>query len=492
MSATLEVIKAGPVQFFEIDFSPGFGIYELQGTKGSGKTTVLKSADLLAGRKVDITVTDGELSGEVRGFGVTAPIGGKRRRKGDLDVSVIESEKYSLVDLVDPPYKDEKSRDQWRIKAILGLRGVIAEPADFFELVGGKEALEALVPPDKLATDDPVVLASRIKDALESKARQQESLQEHESGHAKACRENPDQIDIGKPHDSAELQAAYDQCKERQLKIGEQLKSAAEDERRRSEARESLQKAEHGYSGPSVEDAKQASQVASEAVSKSSALIADLEKRLSEAQAEHKTLEARREGAENALKSAESHQSTCDAWRKTLDSDPVAMPEPEEVAKASSDLLAAKESLEYGVKVRRVLEDEQRAIKHESAAKAAEEEAVRYRELAARTTDVLTQLVECPGMFVESVEGHPRFVVNHPKRGKTLFDELSDGERVRYSIDATLVQLDGPALASIPQRIFQDLPPADKLEVHEFCRNRKIYAIAAQVTDGDLRVRYLG
>lgn len=496
MDTKFEIFNGGPVKYFAIDFSEGPGLYELNGTKGVGKTSVLKGLNLVAGHKVDLTVTEGELSGQVRGFGVMAPIGGKKRPKGKLEVDTIENKKFSLEDLVDPPYDDENARDKHRIKAIIGLRNVVAEQADFFELVGGKENLEKLLPPEKLDTDDPVVLAGRIKDALETKARIEEATAEHEAGHAKGCRDNPDGIDSTRPHNSSELQAAYDKAKEREMDLQNKAQNARDDAERRRLAKESLDRAVAEYQGPKVESAQETLNAAKNATALATAKQTDLEERIAElqrqlaaAKAEVGTCKISEKAADDALKAAQSHEETCRQWQETINSSPVLPPSDADIVAADQALETAKQAMEYGVKVRTLLDNEKRAKEHDKKAAAATARGEQYRALAAQTFDVLTKLVEAPGIRVESVNEHPRLVVMHPKRGKTLFEQLSDGERVRYAIDATLVKLHGPALAPLPQRIFQDLPPADRLEISKFGQSRNIYIVGAQVTDGDLRVR---
>ena len=80
--AKIELTSGGPIEgTFPIDLSPGPGVYEFRGKRGSGKTTCISSIDLLAGHKVDVTLHDGAISGKVEGFGGGA---GEREQKENI------------------------------------------------------------------------------------------------------------------------------------------------------------------------------------------------------------------------------------------------------------------------------------------------------------------------------------------------------------------------------------------------------------------------
>lgn len=497
MSQTVELENCGVVDRFAIDFSAGPGVYELSGSKGVGKTTVIKSVELLLGRKVTLTVTDGELSGEVRGFGVVAPIGGKRRRRGKLEVSALESDtNFTIEDLIDPPIKDPVAADKHRIKALVSLRGTIAEPADYYDLVGGKTALEKLLTPDELKTDDPVTMARYVKEALERKAREQESIRDTWLGHAQACIDSARDVDINAGHDSHVLQADYDAAKTEQIRVQAKVKEFAADAAKRLIASAELKKAKDvAASAVNIRDAEQSykdSEVSvglcESDVSYATLALQRASEELDKAKSRRSVAIDRRQEAYNALEAAKAHQASLDKWEKSLAVAPVEPPSQLDIAGADNAVDCAKRALEYGVVVRQAIASLHQAQEHNKLSSAAGELGQRYREQSRGVMDILTQCVDCPSIRVESVDGEPRLVVDHPKRGKTLFAQLSDGERVRHVIDAVVGQLPdgGPSLFTLPQRTWQDLPPKDRAEVHSYCRSKGIYTVTAQVTDGEI------
>jgi len=85
--------------------------------------------------------------------------------------------------------------------------------------------------------------------------------------------------------------------------------------------------------------------------------------------------------------------------------------------------------------------------------------------------------------------------VEHPRRGKTLFDRvngLSDGERVDFTLRELLPHIKSPGLLPIPQRVWQDLQPTDRKDLHALAVDKGLYLFGAQVDDGELRVSFLG
>lgn len=488
MDQRVEIENAQVVEQFEFDFSQGPGVYELRGTKGTGKTTILKSLDLLAGRKVQLTVTDGETSGCVRGFGVVAPIGGKRRRKGDFELDVLESETFSLEDIVAPPIKDPVAADAHRIKAIVSLRQVVAEPADYYELAGGRVQLEKLVGSSRLQTDDPILLATRVKSAFEAEARKAEEERDVELRHAD--RHKVDGVDLSQPSDSRTLQAAYDAVKATQTSLESVRDACQQREKERDEARKSLATTTCNYTGPSVEDAEGEYIQSVNRKERASTRVNALKYELKSAEHEEKLAKEKVTHAEQSLQTSKQHEQMCAAWKASIESPSQPAPDEDQISEASIRVEEAKQALEYGVKVRDALQSQKQAKIHADAAKVAGKRAARWRELAASTFDTLTQLVQCSSIRIESREGAPRTVVDHPRRGKTLFHELSDGEKVRCSIDAILDRLRSPSLLTIGQRTWQDLPPTDRSEIAQYAKTNGIYAVAAQVSDGPLCVVY--
>lgn len=483
--STVVVENARAVEYFELDLSAGPGVYELRGTRGLGKSTVLDAIDFLAGRRVTMTVTDGKQAGSVRGFGVVAPIGARKRRRGDLEISALDAEKFSLDDIVSPAIKDPVAADALRIKALVSLRRVEAEPADYYELFGGRMRLEALIAPDKLATDDPVLLASRIKDAVEAQARQSQARSANERQHAEGYRLQAEGADLSQASDPAELRAALTGALNAENALRAKRARHMAEETARVAAVESLRVERAEYAGPSAARATEKAEATRAEITAASDRISELREALRAEEAQLKLLESELRGDEQAEKTAKAHERLCAQW-EAMAAAPVTPDVADgELSGAAAAVEAAQLAMEGAVRVRDALAALESARKHKRDAEAAETEVERYRALAAGVFDVLSRLVKCPDISIESVNGFPRCVVRHKRRGRTLYCELSDGERVISALNAILDCLGTPALLPVGQRLWQDLPPADRDRLDTYAATHEVYLIGAQVTDDE-------
>jgi hypothetical protein len=506
MGNTIELLNPGPISgSFKIDLSKGPGVYELTGSKGLGKSTVISCIELLAGHRVDVTVHDGELEGSVSGFGSVVPIGGKKRRKGELEVETLDSEKFSVSDVIDPPLKGDGPRDSHRIKALASLCGAVANPADYYSLIGDQESFEKIVTAGKLATEDPVLLASRIKEAFESQARISESRRDTESAHADACKP-PADLDLDTPHDAPELATAAEMAAADLKALQDHREAANTAKIEASNSAVQLDTLKKTYYGPTVEVAHGQYAVACSEAERASEdakcagnFFEEARRALAKAESERdkfvlllRAASDRMEASGQACKAATHHRDLVAQIEQQIASrNAVLSPDEIEISDAIAARDAARAANELGVRVRDALSGIDRRNKHLARSAEAELEAKRMRDAAASTFSVLTKSVKLDKIAIESVDGNPRLVVKHPRReGKVLFDALSDGERVKTVIDELFKYIGKPGLFPIAQRIWQDLPPSDRLDVHHHATSMQCYACAARVTDGPLRVRH--
>jgi len=475
MNSKFELTNVGPIKGqFSIDLSAGPGLYELRGGKGTGKSTILSALSLISGHKVSLTVYDGELSGQIKGFGVVAPVGSRKRKKGELELETIDTTRCDLGDLIDPDGKTAETRDAARIKALAALSNLRMVPSDFYELVGGQQSFDELGVQD---SDDAVTMCGRVKSAIEEQARRHESLAEREQGYAKANSERCDGIDVNSEYDPNILAMAAETAARDLVRLKDGRERRLTAEKQRASATEALAKATADYTGPSVEEAAANVEKATEKRDK-------LRDQLVKAVANLRI-------AEEKATAAEQHHRTTVAWRVTLAEELPPEVIEQQIAEAQIKLETARADQEMGVRIRDALQASEQAAKHKRAAEQAITIAKRYRAIAGNVWDVLTSKLATHELKIESVDGYPRLVVQHPKRGKTVYDcdnGLSDGERVRVAIDEMLPRLKSPGLLPLPQRIWQDLPPKDRSEIARYAMEKGLYVFAAQVTDDDLGV----
>lgn len=492
MTTTIEVTNSGPIEgTFTIDLSAGPGVYEFRGARGTGKTTAISSIDWLAGHKIDVTLHDNALSGKIEGFGVIAPIGGRKRRKGQLDLDTIDAEKFSLSDLVDPQGKTPEVRDARAIKALAVLSEAKADPALYHDLCGGQREYDALGISE---TDDPVLLATRIKEAFDRQARAAENTAQAEAAHAAPLECVPEDLDVSQDCDLKSLEATRDQCRDACMRIKGDREHGIAKERDIIAAQQRLTEITALYTGPAVDDAMQARQSAIDAGQAAAARVRELELLLQAAKAEVDKCTSAYTAAHAIYEAAQSHAAAVAQLRETA-SQSVSYPDETAIAQSEARVNAATEDYHRGIRIRDINRNLINAGSHRDAEKKARQQAAAARNTASQVLDILARSLRTQHIQILSVDGFPRLFVEHPKRGRTSFDRingLSDGERVDVVLRELLPHITTPGLLPIPQRVWQDLQPSDRAKLHTLAVAKGLYLFGAQVDDGELRVIYYG
>lgn len=488
----IELTNSGPIEgTFAIDLSKGPGAYEFRGARGTGKTTCISSIDWLTGHKVDVTLHDAAPSGKVEGFGVVAPIGGRKLRKGEFELDTIDAEKFSLTDLIDPPGKTPEVRDAHAIKALAVLSEAKADASLYYELAGGQAAFDAL---GIQTTDDPVLLATRVKQAYDKLARERENTAEAEISHAIPLERVPEDLDMSQSSDLSALGKARDDARDEYQRLKAERRNGIVKDIEIKTAKERLGKIRSEYSGPTVAIAGQTRQNIVDKGIEAKAKVDELERQLEKARAEVEACKTEYRAADSVYEAAKSHQSAVEEL-STLASQTNTFPEESEVSAAYEAVEKATTAYDHGVRIRDVRNNLTKAVTHREAAEKAEKEADEARNKAARVFDILAQSLHTTHLEIHSVDGNPRLFVQHPKRGKTAFDRvngLSDGERVDFTLRELLPHIESPGMLPIPQRVWQDLQPTDRKNLHNLAVEKGLYLFGAQVDDGNLRVVYLG
>ena len=488
----IDITNPGPIEgLFTIDLSSGPGAYELRGARGTGKTTCIDSIDWLAGRRVAVTLHDGAVSGRVEGFGVVAPIGGRKRRKGDFELDTIDAEKFTLTDLIDPPGKTPEVRDAHAIKALAVLSETKADSVMYYELAGGQVAFDALGIQE---TTDPVLLATRIKTAYDQCARARQATAEAEAAHAAPLEHVPDDLDMSQSFDLLKLCNDRDEARDKHQSMEIERDNGITKEDEIVEAGRRMVKLRGGYSGPIVEDAEAAIEAAIEAVTDAEVRARELQRELDNALAAVNASMNERGAAKSVYEAAKSHHAAIEELASTA-SQTVTYPEAADIAEAGVSVDEATEAYNRGVQIRDVTQNQERAKSFRVAEEIAARESAAARNKAGQVFDILAQSLNTKHLEIHTVDGCPRLFVQHPIRHKTLFDRvngLSDGERVDYALRELVPHIKSPGMLLIPQRIWQDLQPSDRMGLHEVAVEKEIFVFGAQVDDGELRVCYLG
>ena len=491
---TIELTNTGPIEgTFKIDLSGGPGVYEIRGARGTGKSTCISSIDWLTGHKVDVTLHDGAVSGKVEGFGVVAPIGGRKHRKGEFALDTIDAEKFSLTDLIDPPGKTPEVRDAHAIKALAVLSEAKADAKLYYDLAGGQAEFDGL---GITKTTDPVLLATRVKQAFDKLARERQNTAEAEAGHAAPLEFVPDGLDMSQSSDLNVLGTIRDWARDVFQRLLSERESGIKKEQEVADANDRLTKVRAEYSGPSVEAAETVRQTAINKGVAAKAKVEELERELEKAKAAVYTCKTEYVAAHATYEAAKSHRAAVDELL-ALASQTSNYPEEATIEKAGVAVDAGTEAYNRGVLIRDVKQNQEKAKAHRESAEKAEKKADEARNKSIQVFDILARSLRTTHLTIQSVDGNPRLFVDHPKRGTTAFDRvngLSAGERVDYTLRELLphIESESPGLLPIPQRIWQDLQPADRKALHNLAVEKNLFLFGAQVDDGELRVVFLG
>ncbi len=490
--STIDVTDAGPIEgTFSIDLSPGPGVYEFRGARGTGKTTCISSIDLLAGHKVDVTLHDGAISGKVQGFGVVNPIGSRKHRKGDLSLDTIDADKFSITDILDPQGKTAEVRDATRIKALAVLSEVKADPSLYYELVGGQSTFDSLgLPPSA----DPVVLATRIKAAFDKEAREKQNTSEAEGRHAAPLELVPDGLDTSQSSDTRHLGVERDIARDEHQRLKDARTHGLGKVQEIANAKENMEAMRSEYSGPTVEEAEATKLTVYNNGVKAQSRVANLERELAEARLAVQSSDGVFEANSQTVEAAKSHSSAMVALQAVA-SQTCEYPTEIQIAELAEAVDAKTVAYNQGVQLRDVKQNQEKAKAHRDAEKAATKAADAARNTAGQVFDVFSRSLHAKYLTIKSVDGNPRLFVEHPKRGKTAFDSvngLSDGERVDFTLRELLPYIQSPGLLPIPQRVWQDLQPADRKRLHALAVDKGLFLFGAQVDDKELRVVYFG
>ena len=472
--------NVGPIEHLEIPIPEHGGVVVLRGGQGVGKSTAIQAiSKALGGNAKGLTTRDGEQRGTVEfGQARLSVTRSRTTKRGSIEVAEIDS-KLDLSKLVDPQIDDPEKADAARMRALVNLTGVEANPADYYELVGGKDAFESLAV--DTSTKSPVELAGRVKRALEREARKFEKQSDQEAGKAAAAAAISEGVDLAAESDPAKLQAAYDVARDKVVSLVERKRAYDEQESTRAEARKNLEAAESSYAGPDPSSATEAIeatraqlQEALEAKNAAEQAYLEAKDKLADVQGKHNQAVAN-------LHAAEQHYRNMEGWREALGTSVAAGPTDAEIEQARAEQAEAQQRIELGAKVRAVREQEKVSQAHKHAANNAKKVSTLLRDAAKGTDEVLSSLIPSGPLRVEA----GRLVLT-TDRGTEPYAELSEGERWKLAIDLAAEQLPPHGLLTAPQVAWEGLTLSTREQVKRHAVERGVVIITAEAVDGEL------
>ncbi len=478
---TIELSNVGPIERLSLPLPEGGGLVVLKARNGRGKTKALEAVETVLTGRGKIDVRDGELRGEVSAFGIKLTVGRSTRRSGELLVDSLTS-KFPISDLIDPGLKDPDAADARRIKALVNLANVLPSAELFYGLVGGREQFDKLIGTSALASEDLVIMAERIKRDLESKARAEENQAEHAEGRARGSREAAAGVDVKAECNSEKLQAALEAAIRTESEIKTQLETSRETQRKARVARDSLEDAEASYTGPTLADAQAAETAAKAKVDQTEAAVRAAEEALRKARGEFDSARQNYSHAITARKTAESHEAMVKQWREQIAASVPATPDQHDLEAFAYAVSVTRQAVEQGALVRKAQQHLLDAEKHAAEAATHSKRAEQLREAAKGTDDVLSQIVAQSGSQLRVEHGR---LVTTTRRGKTLFHDLSSGERARIAVKIGIDAVGKRGVLTLSQEIFEGLDPHNRLDLAKRAQDQHVWLIAAEASDDE-------
>jgi DNA repair exonuclease SbcCD ATPase subunit len=477
----IEIQDIGPVEEFRFDL-PEPGLYVLRGRQGAGKTTILRTVQLAADGRADVTPTkrDGAKKGEATIAGKTIRIAKQIREEGDLTVEGLGD--LDIAALHSPKYLEPATRDKHRIKVLVRLAGLTADASLFH---GGLTQFESVVQADALKTDDLVEMAARVKRAIERAALDAESRRESALAAMRAQAALAEAVDTGAPHDEQALAAQLAAAIETRARIVQQRTDGMAIIERAAAARKGLE----AMTPPDVASAQANVDLTTKELQAAADRVDDLEAQLIAARAVLENARARHAAAIDHQQAIKSHADMYARWKADIDAAAaITCPDADDVAAAEYAVTVAQKAVQHGVKVREAIIATAKAHEHSAAAGIHEKQARRLRDAAQATQDVLSDAIGripgCPLRALIDGDGDARLVVQTDRSEAEPFDELSDGER--WIITMQLAAGRG-RLIVLPQAAYGELSDSSRKLLHDLAVEHGCYLLTAHADDGELR-----
>lgn len=472
---SITITNVGPISKLSIPVPESGGVVVLRGGQGQGKSTALRAIQRsLGGKPVGLSVKDAAPRGSVE-FGACKLTVTKSRTaaRGELEVDSIEG-KFDVSALVDPGINDEGKADAQRIKALVALSGATATLNDF------KDVLPPEVTWHQLAldtdTDDPLVLAMRIKRALEKIARDKETVAKECRANAKAASDAAGDIPPNVVFEEHVLSAAHLSAVEVLASLKTKKSQQEENRETYEAAKTKLDELTSGFDVPTVEESEKNLEQARD-------VLGNANDNLSKAQAAVDAAMEQFKNADAALTRSKEYAEQLEAHREVVDSFSESKPVTQEkIDEAKAVVDEASAAIVKGSEIRAAMKQKDTAKREADLAKEYESQAESVRNAARATDDVLGGLIPTGRLKIEA----GRLVCSTDRSDSELFSDLSEGERWKLAIDIGAEQLSESGVLVIPQVAWEGLTESSREEMDEHAKERGVVILTAEAVDGPL------
>jgi hypothetical protein len=142
-------------------------------------------------------------------------------------------------------------------------------------------------------------------------------------------------------------------------------------------------------------------------------------------------------------------------------------------AKAAMEL--ASKAIEKGAIIRQAKLDAKKAQEHRRNAKTSAQTAIKYRDAAKATDIVLSDSIQSKYLRVESDGKATRLFTNTSERGRTLYHELSDGQKYKIAIDIGADQVGEGGLLTVDQPGWEGIDADNRIAIHAHAIQRGVH-----------------
>lgn len=487
---SVHIENIGPIPDATFDINPGVTV--IKGAPGSGKSTALRTIQLAVDGRCDMKPTkrDGANRGLIEVDGKVIRITKTTRVEGEMSYEGLGD--LSIADLHTPKFCEADKRDEHRIKTLVALSGVKADPEMFYHLLGGRADFRDIVSSKQLETTDLVEMAARIKSEIESEARRVEKQAGNARSDAKAHLAACEGVDLEQPISEKELNDAWQRASGRHGTLKERREAWLKAQQAAAKAREKLAELPPGLS---VTEAEAKLQTAIDSWTEQTVVVKKLEDRLAELkheiEMERSELSIRdKEGkaARVALESAKRDVSLRGELDAAIEAAAGAVETTEDdVDDAAIEVGNCRRAVAQAMETRKAIEQKRLADEENEKAKRLEKRADELRAAAAGTFDVLTEAIakieDCPLRVKTDDNGAPRLVTETERSESTYFDELSGGQKWDLVMRIATRR---NRLIAFPQEAFGELAPSLRDKLHEAAKAHGAFVVTALATDGEL------
>jgi hypothetical protein len=487
MTSTITVKNIGPVTDFSTELTKGGGLHVLDGPNGCGKTTILRTIEVLSTGNGKLDKKDGAKQGEASGFGRVLKVKKRTTHTGDIEVEGLD---LDIATLHTPPRKTAAGRDAVRIQSLVMLTGCEPSIDLFYPLAESREAFDEIVDESARTSTDLVSMSGIVKRSFEGRGREFEKQAETASANYRTKMDMVGETDLDAPHDAAELAESLRLAIESNAETRRAIQERDEQAARVDGMVAKLKAAQENYQGDSSDDASKNLASLRKDRMRLDTKHAELTDLLEECELEHSASIRREDEASRLLEAASAHAATVREMTQIIEDCGKASkagPTAEDLADALEAVIVAQKASELGTETRLAIMAKLEAQSFEKTSLENKQLAKKYRDAAAGAVEVLAEAVSaikgCPLRIKCDEDGDTRLVLTTERNPDDYFDERSDGER--WSTIVPLALSDNRVVV-LPQAAYGELQPKARKLLDELAKSAGGWIVTAVATDGEL------